>query len=526
MGRARTFESLALASGIAFAACTGEITDPGGLSPTSSAPLCTSTASPGAPVPMRRLTAAQVERTVDDVLGVKATPDVPDEKLFTFKSNISSSVDFSSARAYLDFAEAVVETADLSACSATGAECDAWLFDEVGMRLFRRPLYDDERTRYDALFEKGLAEGGPSEGARWVVEGMLQSPSFLYLDEVVGTDGYLDDWSMAARLSLTIWGTNPDHELLDKAAQGLLSSPEQIVAEADRLLADPRSVGGLTDFVDQWFRLERLDDADARPDLQALGDDTIAAMRREPVEFLANLIESGGDLDSLLASSTTAAHPELVSIYQDDLLEQSSSQFILDPARRAGILSLPGVMAALAHAGSTAPTLRGYAVLANFLCDPPNPPPAGVNITLPDIGEGKTTRERLEAHFSDPACANCHQSMDGMGFAFEGIDWLGQTRTEEFGKPIDDSTTFSLDDAEVTVEGPRGLANVLSESAAVATCVARQWVSYGAGMPDQDESACLVQRISERIQEPNGLHDMVRELVKSDWYRRGPGEQK
>lgn len=522
MRAARSFEALALASGIAFAACTGEITDPGGLDPSSSAPLCTSTASVGAPVPMRRLTAIQVERSVDDILGVKLAPNVSDEKLFTFRSNISSPVDFAAAHGYLDYAEAVVKSADTTACMNAEAACDAWLFDDVGRRLFRRSLSDDERTRYDALFDTGLAEGGATEGARWVVEAMLQSPTFLYLDEVVGTDGYLDDWSMASRLALTIWGTNPDGELLDKAEKGLLSTPDQIATEADRLLTDGRSIGGLTDFVDQWFRLERLDDPDARPDLQALGADTIAAMRHEPVEFLANLIESGAALDSLLVSSTTAVHLELVPIYGDDLLTQSSTEFTLDPSRRAGILSLPGVMAALAHAGSTAPTLRGYAVLANFLCDPPNPPPAGVQTVLPDIGEGKTTRERLEAHFSDPACANCHKSMDGMGFAFESIDWLGRSRTEEFGKPIDDTTSFPLEGNEVSVQGPDGLAAVLSESAAVATCVARQWVSYGAGMPDQNESACLVQRMAEGMQEPDGLRSMVRELVRSDWYRRGP----
>jgi hypothetical protein len=215
------------------------------------------------------------------------------------------------------------------------------------------------------------------------------------------------------------------------------------------------------------------------------------------------------------------AQPELVAIYGDDLLEQSTESFVLDPSRRAGIVSLPGVMAALSHAGSTAPTLRGYAVLANFLCKPPNPPPAGVSITLPDIGPGKTTRERLEAHFSDPACAQCHEAMDGMGFAFESIDWLGRSRTEEFGKPIQDETTFPLDGADVTVDGAPGLAAALVESDSVATCVARQWVSYAAGVPAQEESACLVQKIADRLSEPAGLRNMVRELVKSDWFRRG-----
>lgn len=484
---------------------------------------CMSTESPGAPVPMRRLTAIQVQRSVVDVLGVLTELTVTDEKLFTFRSNVSSAVDFASAHGYLAFAEATVAAADLSACTEAGDACNAWLFDDVGLRLFRRPLTDGERAGYDEVLAAGTAEGGPSEGARWVLEAMLQSPSFLYMDEVVEADGYLDDDSMAARLALTLWGANPDVELLARAQAGELSTPEQIEAEAIRLLADPRSLGGMTDFVDQWLRLERLNDPDARPDLEALGAETIAALREEPVQLVRLLMANEGDIDALLMTNETVLSPPLATIYGSDILESSESTSTLDPARRAGVLSMPGVMAALSHAEATSPTLRGFNVMANFLCTPPPPPPPGVDVTLPDIGEGKTTRERLEAHFSDPTCAACHKPMDGMGFAFESIDWLGRSRDEEFGKPIDDSSTFPLDNVEVTVDGPAGLAEALSTSPGVAKCIAQQWTSYGAGTPDKEETACLVEHLAAQAQEPDGLRAMILGFVTSDWYRRGPG---
>lgn len=245
----------------AIVACTGEIGD--GVTPPPVGEQCTSTASPGAPVPMRRLTAVQVERSAKAVLGSSAPVTVDDETLFAFKSNISSSVDFVGARGYLDFAEATVAGADLSVCATATAECSAWLFDDVGRRLFRRTLGEDERARYQALFDAGVVEAGAPEGARWVLEAMLQSPTFLYLDEVVDADGYLDGVSMASRLAFTIWGSAPDAELLAKAEAGELASPDQIRAEAERMLADPRSAGGLTDFVDQWLKLSRLNDPDA-----------------------------------------------------------------------------------------------------------------------------------------------------------------------------------------------------------------------------------------------------------------------
>lgn len=483
---------------------------------------CTSTESPGAPVPMRRLTAAQVERSVEDILAVHTELGVADEKLFTFKSNVSSAVDFVGARGYLDFAEATVAAIDLGTCSEAGDACDTWLFDDVGRRLFRRTLTADERTGYAALFADGTAVGGPTEGARWVLESMLQSPSFVYMDEATRDDGYLDDHAMAARLALTLWGSNPDAALLDAADAGELATPEGVREQAERLLADPRSQGGLTDFIDQWLRLEKLNDPDARPDLEALGADTLAAMRAEPVQLFGLLLAQEGDVGTLLTTSETVLSPLVAELYGADILESDATTSQLDPARRAGVLALPGVMAALSHAEGSSPTMRGYAVLANFLCAPPPPPPPGVDVTLPDVGPDATTRERLEAHFSDPTCASCHKPMDGIGFAFESIDWLGRSRDEDKGKPIDDSSTFPLDGADVTVDGIAELAAALADSPAVGSCVARQWTSYGAGTPDKDETACLVEQLAADSQGPDGLRAMILGFVESDWYRRGP----
>ena len=484
--------------------------------------VCTSIASPGAPVPMRRLTAVQVQRTVSDVLGVDLELAVVDETLFTFRSNVSSSVDLVAARGYLDFAEAATAAVDLSPCSAAGSACDSWLYDDVGARLFRRPLSSDERGRLASLFTEGSSEGS-EDGARWVLQAMLQSPTFLYLDEVAREDGYLDDYSMAARLSFTLWGTAPDLELLTAAENGELATAEQLEAQAARMLDDARSIGGMTDFVDQWMRLDRLDDPDARPDLEALGQETLTEMRTEPVQLFQMLVAEGANLQTLLTTNESVTLDNLAPLYGNDIVSDEASTRTFDPAMRSGILSLAGVMAALSHAEATSPSVRGYSVLANLLCKPPPPPPAGVAVTLPDIGPDKTTRERLEAHFSDPTCASCHAAMDGIGFTFESIDWLGRSRSEEFGKPIDDSATFVLDGEEVTVDGVAEMAAALGSSADIANCVARQWASYGAGIPDKDETACLVEHLASEAQGEGGLRAMILAFVASDWYRLGPG---
>ena len=511
-------------------ACSGEVE--GAAMPADDAPIngrgpdgeCISTASPGAPVPLKRLTASQVKRTAAEVLGADAALFVSDERLATaYRSNVSSSVDQNSARAYLDFAEATVAGADLSPCTADA--CEAWLLEDIAPRLFRRPLDADELTRYRALYDAGVDEDGAQEGARWVLEALLTSPSFLYLDEVTGEDGAtLTGLGVAARLALSIWGANPDEDLLTRAAAGELDTPEAVVAEAERMLADPRAEDGLREFVDQWFHLEKLDEPDSRPDIAALGAGTVAALREEPVAFTRGILENGGGLAELLTATDTAALEPLRGLYGSDIASEANGVFSLNPDRRAGVLTVPGVMAALAHAEITSPTMRGHTILGNVLCTPPSPPPAGLDVTVPPVVPGKTTRERLETHFSDPSCSSCHRTMDGIGFAFEGFDWLGRTRTEDNGLPVDDNSEFILGDDEITVDGAVDLANVLSDRSEIAACVAKQWIRYSTGIAETQEAGCLVEQMGEDLLGEDGLRRMMLTYVSSDWFRRGSGD--
>jgi hypothetical protein len=479
---------------------------------------CASIASPGARVPLRRLTASQVERTVSDLLGVDSKLDVSDERLATFRSNISSSVDVASARGYLDFASAVVAAADLSRCEE---DCRAWLFDEVALRLFRHALDEPARERYSALFDAGSKSAGPREGAAWVLEAMLQSPSFLYLDEVVEPDGSLDQESVAARLSLALWNRNPDLLLMQQAERGELSTLGDVEETVIRLLSEPESDAGLREFIDQWLDLGRLDDPDVRPDLAALGARTLGAMRNEPVQFFSALVHAGESVDALLTTTQTSASAELEPLYGPDIVGRSAGLFDLDPSHRRGVLSLPGVVAAVSHARRTSPTLRGKAVLGSFLCTPPSPPPAGLDITLPEVASDVSTRERLEIHMTDPSCGSCHRGMDGIGFALEKLDWLGRFRDTENGRDIDDSSTFPLAGQQVTVAGAAELSEALAAQPVVAQCLSKQWLRYAAGVNESNDQACLVERLTTDVRGARGLERMIVTAMTSDFIRRG-----
>jgi hypothetical protein len=144
-----------------------------------------------------------------------------------------------------------------------------------------------------------------------------------------------------------------------------------------------------------------------------------------------------------------------------------------------------------------------------------------VNVTLPDVGPNATARERLEAHFSSDVCGSCHRQMDGIGFAFERFDELGQSRSDDHGKAIDDATMFALDGKDVQLQGAAELARALAQSETVAQCVAQQWAHYATGIPDNDDAACLLQRMSSDIGADGGLEAMMLSYLSSDWFRRG-----
>jgi hypothetical protein len=84
--------------------------------------------------------------------------------------------------------------------------------------------------------------------------------------------------------------------------------------------------------------------------------------------------------------------------------------------------------------------LRGKWVLDAILGAPPPPPPPNVPALAEHAGaQPQTMRERLAQHRENPVCASCHSRIDPIGFALENYDALGQWRTEDAGRPIDNS---------------------------------------------------------------------------------------
>jgi Protein of unknown function (DUF1595)/Protein of unknown function (DUF1587) len=187
--------SLQLASLVflfSLTACEGKFTGftspkPVGSDPTANQPSATvdqpeaptpctpSTASD--PMPMRRLTHAEYDNTVQALLGSRSNLALPpDEKTGLFLSNVSGSVTWSMLEQYGLSAEAL--TTDLAVVRASVESCNAQtdgetvcaerFVDQFGRRSFRRTLTVEERDRYRALYSAHRARGSFDDGIRMV----------------------------------------------------------------------------------------------------------------------------------------------------------------------------------------------------------------------------------------------------------------------------------------------------------------------------------------------------------------------
>jgi hypothetical protein len=112
------------------------------------------------------------------------------------------------------------------------------------------------------------------------------------------------------------------------------------------------------------------------------------------------------------------------------------------------------------YANRTSPVQRGKFVL-DMMGAPPPPPPPNVPTLKVDNPAGKalSMRESMVQHRANPSCATCHSRMDPIGFALEGFDGIGRSRTRgEDGAPID--TSGELPD-RTAFNGPAELRDAL-----------------------------------------------------------------
>ena len=427
---------------------------------------------------------------------------------------------------------AVSRKAELLPCAPAQADaaCVEGFVRGFGRRALRRPLDDDEVTRYAAR-----VTGAPSldEGLKVALEVMLSSPDFLYRSEVGVPDGQggyrLTAFEVASALSYLFWGTAPDDALLDAAVAGGLDTPDGIEAEARRLLADPKSREVLGTFAEQWLGIEKVRTVDKSPSF-GFDDELRAALSEETRRFFTHVMFDGtGRLEELFTANYTLANPRLAELYELDAA--GGPGFYEAPygsGERAGVLGHGSVLAANAFPDQGSPIHRGLFVRQRLLCQEFGPPPAQA-ATVPEIDPSATTRERFAEHTADPVCASCHQYIDPVGFGFERFDAIGRARDSENGLPID--TSGDMNDVEGLGTGTSapfsnlaGLGQVLAASESAPACFVTQVWRFAHGALEEPGDTCALSDLAQAFAEDqHDLEELFIDVVRDPGFvlRRG-----
>ncbi len=445
----------------------------------------------------RRLTHSQYNNTVRDLLGDPSRPASrfpPEDFADGFRNQVRmQALPPLLVEAYSSAAERLAWNAfrsgdsnGLIPCrpsSANDLDCRDKFLQSFGLRAFRRPLQEAEFRRYAAAFSE-QAGSAFLDGARAVVEAMLQSPKFMFHVE----HSAHPDYAIAGRLSYFLWDTMPDTALFAAAARGELRNPASRERIARRMLESPHARTALDEFFGQWLRFDRvLNASKERRRFPEFSPDLAAAMVEETTQLLHHLVWTNANFMDFLRADYGFLSSDLAAIYG---VPAPKTQFDLVrfPAGtpRAGLLGHASMLASTAGPVETSPTARGIFVREQLLCQHVPPPPPDVNTTLADPVEGRpmTRRQRIQEHASNPSCAACHKLMDPIGFGMESFDAIGRWREkEEIGKaalPVETKGEIAGLPASAFADS-RELGRVLAASPVCQECVVKQVFRYAFG---------------------------------------------
>jgi hypothetical protein len=490
------------------------------------------------PSPLRRLTHAEYDNTVADLLGDTTHPArefAPDTQVGLFDNTAKAqTVPVLLADQYLEsavnLAEGVKNINALLGCDpagSTGANCVRGFVQRFGRRAYRRTLTTAELSDLVALFSDTSTASDGVTGARAVIAAMLASPNYLFRPEFGGSSSPLPKakqaapFELASRLASLLWASAPDDALLDAAAGGQLESREQVASQARRMLADPRARPAVAAFYEQWFGLSLLDsatkDAAAYPQFDAV---LRASMGEETRRFIAYVLwEGDARLSTLFTASYSFVNAPLAKLYgvKGPSDAATYTRTALDPRERMGLLTQASLMTAFASPAGSSPIKRGKLVRVRLLCQDLPDPPANVPPPAPPKA-GVSTRERFAMHTDNQACSGCHRLIDGLGFGLEHYDGVGAFRVLDQGVAVDArGEVNSSQDIDGAYDGAPELATRLAGSAQVRDCAPTQWLRYALGRRETEDDTCSLVTLRAAFAATGGdLRELMIALTQTD----------
>ena len=391
-------------------------------------------------------------------------------------------------------------------------------------RVWRRPVSPQEVDQFMGLFDRYRPQFETFEEAMVeVLATALSSAEFLYLTQRETTDAtpspaQISQLELATRLSIFLWSSIPDAELLELAEQGRLREPAVLNAQVQRLLADPRSQRFSRHFVEQWLGLERISSVSHL----AADDPLRGAMLTEPVAYFEEVLKHNLSVMDFLHSDYAVVNERLAAHYR--IPEVYGPHFrrvtITPETNRGGLLTSAVIMTINSDGTDSHPLKRGVWMLKRILDDPPPPPPPSVpevDLTDPEILK-MTLKERIINHRNQPACYSCHSRIDPWGIAFEHYDALGAYRTHVKNQPVDASSELFN---RQTLSGIDGLKRYLltDRQDQFARAMVHKMLAYALGRPLSFGDSAEIDTLTAQFrQRGDGLNDLVLLIITSDLF--------
>lgn len=409
------------------------------------------------------------------------------------------------------------------------------LLTEFAARAYRRPVEEAELKPILNLYDHQRAASASTLDALQIgYQSILCSPAFLYHRTSTGP---LDDFELASRLSFFLWAMPPDEQLRQLAAEGMLSDPDVLKQQANRLLDDPRSDNLVATFLNSCLQLSKLGKMlPDRVEHPAYYNEQLeTAMRRETHEYIADALRRDAEISVLIDSDYSFINSSLARLYEIPGVEGHEFRRIkLEDRRRGGLLGHASVLTATANGIDTSPVIRGIWVLESLLGTPPSPPPADVEPLEPDIRGATTVRDRLAKHRHVATCNNCHRRIDPPGFALESFDELGKYRTHydvpgrrrQKGPQIDSTGQLSSGESFTDIVGFKAL--LMEQVDLVTKNVATKLLVLATGRLDDPTDRADILHLMQGIADGQGkdigkdigLRTLVHKVIQSDAFAR------
>lgn len=474
-----------------------------GRDPSSPATPLANCDTPG-PRLIRRLTGPQYENTLKHLLGEGYPTEevLSDPAVHGFHVDADAAlVSDLTAELLMSYAERVAawtienQSWKLATCNNHDASCHEQVIRELGRRAFRKDVTPEQMQAYLALF---AAEQNFQAGLHVVASTMLQSPYLLYRRELGEPDPsdasryQLTPYEIASQLSYLLADSPPDDQLLDRAAQGRLSTPEDIDQVAHELLSKAEAKSSLAKFVRGWLEVDNLFKKAKSSESFELTDSLRQAMLDETSHFFIEVFNSGGTIGDLYGAQFTMLNQPLAEFYGlSGGAGETFTRVSLEGRRPTGVLGHAAFLAEHALPDNSSPVQRGAIVRERILCQELPPIPENLDTSLDESETFVNNRDRYQKHSSDPNCKKCHESIDPVGFAFEQYDAFGRYREQEMGSPVDATGELSgVVGGPIPLDGVQSLNDYLKESDEARSCLIRYWSYYAYGRDEWEQREC------------------------------------